>query len=242
MHPVPPVPPVLLTRPAADSKRLAEMLRGEGVEAIVAPLLRIVPQGPLPEIPGGVLLTSGNGVDSYVFLGGAGGRPAWVVGPRTARRAAAAGFDLCGVAPDAAALAEIVPQDAPPLVHLRGAVQRGDLAARLRVRGLFVAEAVIYRQEPVPLAEAARAALSAGPVVAPLYSPRTARLLGDALSPREAGNLRAICLSAAVADALRDSAGIAPVVTAGAPDGGAMLRAIRAHLKKREVESPGNTL
>ena len=228
-----PAPPVLLTRPAADSERLARTLRAEGAEVIVAPLLRIVPSGPLPEIAGGVLLTSGNGVESYVALGGLGGVPAWVVGPRTARRAAAAGFDVRGSAPDAAALADAVPSDAPPLVHLRGAVQRGDLAARLRARGLAVAEAVIYRQEAVPLAAGARAALAAGPVLVPIYSPRTARLLGEALTTAEAHNLRAICLSGAVADALRRFGAIGPVTVAASPNGGAMLQAIRSLLARR---------
>lgn len=215
--------PVLLTRPRADALRLADELRAAGVQRIeVSPLMRIVATGPLPELSGGIILTSGNAVDTYVELKGPKGLPTWTVGPRTADRARAAGLDVQGTAPDAEALGQAIPETAPPLMHLRGAVARGDLAVALRARGLTADEAVIYRQDGIALTAAAADLLRAGPVVVPLYSPRSAELFFQACPHTAYGNLRIIALSPAVASA----SPVPPVEQAETPDGSAMVRAV----------------
>lgn len=225
--------PVLLTRPLEDSERLARRLRAGGAERVtIAPLIRIVPCGVMPRLDGGVLLTSGNAVAAYVAAGGRGGLPAWTVGPRTAALARAAGFDVRGVAADAASLARIVPQDAPPLVHLRGEVARGDLAGALRARGIAASEAAIYAQEALPLTDEATALVAAGPVLAPLYSPRAAAHLMAACPPGMRENLRPVCLARAVAEACA----MAPLAVAVRPDGAAMVEAILANLVPSPVE------
>lgn len=224
------MPPVLLTRPAPASERLAARLAALGAEPVVSPLLRIRRAEALPELAPGLLFTSVNGVEAYRALGGPPGRPAWCVGPRTARAARAAGLAVRGTAPDAEALARLVPGDAPPLLHLRGAVQRGDLAAELRARGRAARDAVIYAQDPVPLTEAGRAALAAGAVV-PLYSPRSAALLVAAAPDADWTRLRPLSLSPAVASML-------PVASevAASPDGAAMWRLLLAALNLSAVE------
>lgn len=227
---------VLLTRPQADAERVAMVLRPHA-RVIVSPLMRIVFAGDLPQV-GTALLTSANGVAAWVAAGGARGLPCWTVGPRTAQRAAAAGFGVQGVAEDAAALAAMVPVDVVGAVHLRGAEQRGDLVVRLRARGIAAVEAVIYRQEAVDPTDAARSAVEAGPVVLPLWSPRSAALafgaFGEALWP----NLRPVCLSGAVAD----TCPVPAVAVAARPDGEAMMRTILAILGAPAVEGDGGTV
>ncbi|UWQ22373.1 uroporphyrinogen-III synthase [Jannaschia sp. W003] len=214
--------PVLLTRPRPASERVAVAL---GVPCIIAPLLEIVAVGAPPEAEA-LLLTSAHGVDAWAEGGGARGLPTWCVGPRTAERARAAGLDVRGTAADAAALAAMVPEDAPPLLHARGADVRGDLAARLRARGLRVAEAVLYEARARPLTEEALALARAGPVLAPVYSPRSARLLGNEWPRGALGNLRAVALSGAVARALP----VPPLAVAARPDGAAMIDALRREI------------
>lgn len=219
--------PVLLTRPEAESLHLAADLRAMGADRVeISPLMRVEIAGPLPRVAGGVLLTSGNAVRAFVALGGAPGHVAWVVGPRTAGLARDAGFDVRGVAADVDALVELVPPDPPPLVHLRGEVTRGDLAARLDRRGIAVAEAVVYRQIAQDLTAAALALISEGPVIVPLYSPRSAVLLARACPPGRMGHLRLLALSDAVA---RDCP-VSPLGISETPDGKGMLALIGRHL------------
>ena len=211
-------PPVLLTRPLADARRFAAAL---GVPCVLAPLFEVAFLRPAPEARA-LLLTSANAVAAWVEGGGARGLPAWCVGPRTAARARAAGLDVRGVAATAEALARLVPADAPPLLHARGAAVRGDLAGRLRARGLRVGEAVLYEARPLPLSDEARALARAGPVLAPVFSPRGALRLGGAWPPEALGHLRAVALSPAVGRALP----VPPVAVARRPDGGAMRQAV----------------
>ena len=228
--------PVLLTRPIADAERMAVRL-GARATCIVSPLMRIVFDGALPVGVGTALFTSANGVAAWVAGGGTRGLPAWTVGPRTAELAREAGFEVRGVAADAAALAALIPEDVAAPVHLRGVEQRGDLVARLRRRGIAAGEAVLYRQEPLAPTEAARAAVAAGPVLVPLWSPRSAGLLFEAFS-QDWRNLRPVCLSPAVAAACP----VPVLAVADRPEGEAMLRAILAKLPARAVEGGAGTV
>ncbi|TFL16587.1 uroporphyrinogen-III synthase [Jannaschia formosa] len=225
-----PVLPVLLTRPAEASAPMATRLRALGASVVEAPLMRITFAEALPDLAPGLIFTSRNGVAAYRALGGPGGRPVWCVGPRTGEAAEAAGLDLRGVAPDAEALAWAVPEGAPPLLHLRGAAQRGDLAAALRARGLAARDAVVYAQEALPLGPAARAVLERGAVV-PLYSPRSAALLAQACPDAAWERLRLLSLSPAVAAALPVASEIAE-----APDGAAMWALLLRVLDLSAVE------
>ncbi len=231
--------PILLTRPRAQSETLAETLRAAGAGRIlIAPLIEIVPGDRLPDVPGGALLTSANAARAWTTLNGRPGLPAWVVGPGTASAARAAGFDVRGVAPDATALASLVPPDAPPLVHLRGTVQRGDLAGALRARGISAIDAVLYDQEARSLTPAARALLEEGPVLVPLYSPRTAARLRTECPAALTGHLRVVALS----DAVAAESPVPPLAVAATPDGPAMLRAILANLRASPVEGRGRSV
>ena len=229
------MPPVLLTRPRAASDALALRLRAAGARVVLSPLLAIRHADALPPLAPALIFTSANGVEAYAALGGTGGRPTWCVGPGTAEAARAAGLDVRGWAADAAALARAIPADAPPLLHLRGAVQRGDLVGALRARGLAAEGAAIYRQDLVPLGSAARRALADAAIV-PLYSPRTAAAFARACPPDAWPRLTLLSLSAAVAAALPR-----PSRVAETPDGAAMWRMLSEALHLSAVEGRPET-
>lgn len=204
--------PVLLTRPEAQGDRFGAMLRerfGAAVDIVASPLLS--PVFLSPDLPKGghvaVILTSETGVQAARRLMANKTLPqrALCVGDRTARAAQAAGFQARSADGDADALLAMILADPPdgPLLHLHGRETRGDLAARLAAAGLRVDAVAVYAQEPRPLTAQARALLDGdGPVVLPLFSPRTAQLFA-ATAPHRAA-LRVAALSPAVADALGD--------------------------------------
>lgn len=183
-------PRLLLTRPRPESQRFLRMLQQTmpHLRAVISPLIDIVLQPPPPDVAdtaGGLIFTSLNGVRGFVKGCARRDLPVWCVGARTASRARAAGFTQIHTASgDARALLDLLTGTpsarsprAAPLLHLRGAHVAAPIAARLVDLGLPARDHVVYDQQPVPL-DSAAAALMAGadPVVAPIFSPRTARL------------------------------------------------------------------
>jgi len=223
---------VLLTRPQAQSDRFAAALRarfGAGLAVVIAPVLRIVPRGPLPvlAVTDTLIFTSENGVAAYAALGGAPGRQAFCVGPRTAEAAAAAGLAPETGPGDAAALARAVAAAAPGgrVWHLHGVHVTGDLAGDLRARGLDAEGAAIYDQIATGLPGAARWLLAdRAPVAVPVFSARTAQLLAPELAAARAP-LRLAAMSPAVAEALPRPSGAA-IEVAARPDAEAMVAAL----------------
>ncbi|MBY6004019.1 uroporphyrinogen-III synthase [Salipiger bermudensis] len=175
-------PILLLTRPEAASRQFLSALEAEGVsgfKSIISPLIGIEVTGPLPDLEGigGAIFTSANGVRAYAALGGPVLPLCFTVGDATAEAARAAGFAPRSAGGDAAALVDMVIEEAPgvPLVHLRGTHARGAVAERLRAAGLVATDAVIYDQPAQELSAGAKAALQGDvPVIVPLFSSRSA--------------------------------------------------------------------
>lgn len=218
---------LLLTRPEAASRAFLDALREAGVDPVapvLSPLIEVAVTGPLPDLRGaaGLIFTSANGVRAYAQLGGAPDLPAFAVGAATARAAAEARLKARAAGGDADALVAMVAQGdvAGPLVHLRGCHARGDVARRLTDLGIPTTEAVIYDQPPCPPSEQALAALNGTrPVVAPLFSPRTATLF--AALPKKAP-----VFVAAISEAVARTAEGPHIVASGIarrPDRAAMI-------------------
>ncbi|ETX29570.1 uroporphyrinogen-III synthase [Roseivivax isoporae] len=204
------MPVLLLTRPEEASLRfLAELSDLAGLPAfrpVLSPLLEIAVTGPLPDMSDAPLpvFTSAQGVSAFTALGGRAGGPCYAVGDATARAAGNAGFAPRSAGGDAAALVARILADRPdrPLLHLHGTHVRGDVAGALSAAGLPARAAAIYDQrERAPAAEARAALDGSVPVVAPLFSPRTAAALARA-APFRAPVLVA-AMSPAVAEAVR---------------------------------------
>jgi uroporphyrinogen-III synthase len=231
-------PSLILTRPRPQAERFADDVRarfGARFDIVIAPVIEIVPVEATPDTSryAALLFTSENGVRSFAARWGARDLPAYCVGARTAAAARAAGFAARSAGGDAAALARLVVAELPAgarVLHLRGRHAAGDLAGRLRAAGIAADEAVIYDQAArAPSAEALAALGSDAPVLVPLFSPRSARLLAAALDgrARPAAGAVALCLSPAVAAAL--PAGLfADQRIAASPDAGAMLDLLAA--------------
>lgn len=177
-----PRPPLLLTRPEPQARRFAAEMRarfGADWPVVIAPILRIEPvPAELPAADWRVF-TSENAVAAH----GAGCGPAYCVGERTAVAARAAGFEVAVTEPDAARLI-------PRLIALRpagrGLVLRGrhaaaEIAERLNSAGIETGSAILYDQIACPLTAEAQALLAGNaPVLLPLFSPRSARLVAEA--------------------------------------------------------------
>jgi uroporphyrinogen-III synthase len=220
---------VLLTRPRGQSAGFAVQVRARlpGARVVVAPLMEIVATGSVPDLGPGdaVIFTSANAVAA---AGAGHGRRAYCVGTRTASAAEAAGFAATVAGPTAEALVAELVRLAPEgrLVHLHGLHTRGDVAARLAATGLTVEARSVYDQREVPPGPDFAEALAAPRLVAPLFSPRSARLFAKAACragvPRTPQPPRLVALSPAVRDALppdwREG-----VTVAAAPDASAIL-------------------
>jgi len=213
-------PTLLLTRPEAQSKAFLNMCEARAdrrLPVVISPLIRIEPVGDVPDLDrfATLVVTSGNGVER---LGAAlAGRRVRTVGDRTAERARCFGAEAKALGENAEVFLHCANDLAGPLLVVRGVHARGDLAGRLIAKGFEVEEAVIYDQVALPLSGAARGLLTGtSPVVAPVFSPRTAQLLSQntVLAP-----LRVLAISEAVAGAW---SGAGQVRVAETPDAQAM--------------------
>lgn len=229
-----PLPPVLLTRPAGQGARFADLLRarlGPSVRVVSSPVL--APMLLSPDLPPGpfeaIVFTSETAVAAFHRLNPDGLGQAWCVGRATAAAAQAAGYAARSADGDAGALAQAIRAAGlrGPVLHPQGRETAFDMAGALASAGIETIDLIVYAQEPQPLTpEAAALLLGKGPVIVPLFSPRSATLLaGDpAVSGRHAP-LWIAAMSPAVAVA---SKALRPARTATArhPDADAMLTAI----------------
>ncbi len=192
MHPA--VPILLLTRPAEGGARVLRACAAElgyRPEAILSPILRIDAVGGWPDLSvyRRVVLTS-----AHACRGRLDGTDAFCVGARTAEAAREMGARVVHVSADVAHLKAEVPRIIGPALYLRGEEVRADLAVYYGCE-----ERVVYAQRPQPLTAAARAVLAGErPVILPLFSPRSARLVAEGADV-VADRVRVLALSPAVA-------------------------------------------
>lgn len=180
-------PTVLLTRPEAQSRAVAERLRAripDVTPIVVSPILDIVPVPfDLPVQPAFVILTSVHGAEAAGGVAALSGLSAWCVGDRTAEAARAAGLSAVSAGGSANDLLARLARDRPrgPGLHLRGRHAAVDVADALTSAGTDTHSVVAYDQVARPLSPEALACLDRpGHVVLPVYSPRSARLLAAA--------------------------------------------------------------
>jgi uroporphyrinogen-III synthase len=232
------LPTILLTRPAAQSAELAGRLRarvGPEIPILVSPILEIAPVPfTLTVAPRFVILTSAHAAASAGPAGLA-GLPAWCVGDRTAEAAAEAGLLPRSAGGDAGALLALLMAECPegPGLYLRGRHAASDIEKDLTSAGIETRSVIAYDQFPRPLTPEARAVLDrTAPVVLPLFSPRSARLLAAEVRGATAP-LHLIAISANAAAAWEGS--FASVSIAAAPDGPSMEDAVVERLRARSA-------
>ncbi|MBF9060777.1 uroporphyrinogen-III synthase [Rhodobacterales bacterium HKCCSP123] len=226
-------PLVLITRPQDAAHRFADELRAAvgPVEVAIIPMLEIRPVVESLDLDGvtALIFTSAAGVEVFGTLTGDCSLPAWCVGDRTAEAAREIGLKATSAGGDADALVALMAEARPEgrLLHLSGMHTRGDVAGRLFEAGLRAEARAIYDQVATePGSELATALAHPGPVIVPLFSPRSAALFAEAAGGA-AARTEIVALSRAVAEALPEGlAGRARI--AGSPDAPAMIRALAA--------------
>ncbi|MEO0828962.1 MAG: uroporphyrinogen-III synthase [Pseudomonadota bacterium] len=226
-------PVVLLTRPSEASARFACALSGDRAEVVISPLQSIVRLPFCPAVESELIFTSENGARIYGDTVAGDGTRAWCVGERTAAVAAERGYVPAvggGTAEDL--LAKIIAEKPElPLVWAAGRNRRVDIVAGLQAAGLRAELSEVYDQVPAPLSDEARRALVSGrPVVAPVFSPRSASLLADTMPEGSAPIV--VCISRAAAEA----APLCATVVAEAPNASAVAASVNAVLA--QVEGP----
>lgn len=152
---------VLLTRPYDDSLRLKKKLVEQGLEVLINPLLKIVPnpfQNPLRE--GGslapfeaLILTSRHAVPWVCQLQGAKEMPLYVVGQATEKACRDQGFKKIKTARESvASLLDLLRHEKTPhrsFLYVRGEHIACDLKKLLTQEGRLVHEVIAYRALPV---------------------------------------------------------------------------------------------
>jgi len=219
---------LLLTRPEAQSRAFAAGL-GALERVVISPVMEIVETGLRPDLARyrGVILTSANAVR---FAPGLQGVPVWCVGARTAEAAQAHGAQVMQVADDAERLLAGF-DGTGPLLHLRGEHARGKVAERLTLAGIDTHEAVIYRQVARDLTPEARQLIEGeDKLILPLFSPRTAALVGRQVA-RIGSSLEVIAISPAVAEAWHAETGAQVAEICDRPTGEEMRARIGHRLR-----------
>jgi uroporphyrinogen-III synthase len=200
---------LLVTRPIEDAQLLAEKLEGLGHEAIIVPLLEIVPRSDvvLPDINfQAVCVSSANGLIAKADLSVFHHIAFFAIGPQSALEARRQGFDhVHDKGGNVEGLVQVIckslkPENGP-ILYLSGSETTGDLEGKLKNHGFSVSRIIVYDALPRAVAELSGLITGADGVL--LYSPRTTKLwvaqvLAHGLDER-VQNLKHFCLSANVA-------------------------------------------
>ena len=194
---------LLMTRPETSSHRFITQLTQSGVvlEYCISPALSIVPvtHDIDPSSFGAVIFTSQNGVTHGPH---GSGRLAYCVGDQTAEAARTKGYEVLSADGAAEDLIDLVARHAPDhsLVHIRGTHSRGRIAQSLTTMGFPCEDVIVYDQIDRPLSPEAQRLLAGGkPVILPLFSPRSAAIVGQQVQLGQHHHI--IALSDAVSEA-----------------------------------------
>ena len=205
---------LLLTRPLADSQRLADTLNARGFDTLISPVIEILPLHVLiPDKPyQAVLLTSANAVDALLGSDQPNAIPVYCVGDATMAQLDTGRFsNLHSAAGDVMDLLGLLGRELHPgngpILYLSGSVISRDIASDLGHDGFTVNRYVVYNAQPVnELHEKVASALRLGVVDGVLLSStRSARLFLEMISRSDLTSatrrLTAFCVSRATAEA-----------------------------------------
>ncbi len=205
-------PQVVVTRPREEAEELAQRLDGLGYEALIEPMMTIVPLDaplPAPRDYAALAFTSANAVRIFAARAPERDLPVYAVGGRTAQALRDAGFaDIRDAGGDAAALAALIRSSSLPggsVLHLSGRAVARDLNTLLAPDGIKVDRCAIYDAQPsARISARLEEALYARTFDHVLFfSPRTASifetLINQAGLAQMVTSVTAFCLSAEVA-------------------------------------------
>lgn len=226
---------IWITRAEPGASETAERVVAMGHKAVVAPLLTLE-RLPQPHIDlsdvRALAFTSANGVRAFAAASPERDFRVFCVGAATAAEAKAAGFKsvLAGDG-DGVALAARIATRALELrngvvLHPGATELAADLSGMLQKAGIAARALPLYETTPAPLEPAFIEALGDLDMVL-LHSPKAARILAKLLRKHPAPQLRALCLSAAIARPLARLE-LAQRVSAPSPNEAALLNLINS--------------
>lgn len=239
-------PTILITRPEPSAAAFAKQLQkviGTKAKIILSPVLQIEPCGDLPDLAPirHLIFSSRHGVEAFARLSDRRDIPAYAVGDATAQAGRDIGLSVTACGGDARQMLKRICRDAPagPFLHLRGEHTTGNLAQDLNHAGSETYEAVIYRQRALGLTkEAKECLLKKAPVILPLFSPRSARLVLDGAIVK--APLFVAAISKNVADEMPPGL-VHDVVVAQDPTAHAMLDTVHGLFDAAKRLEGGNT-
>lgn len=223
---------LVLTRPAESSLRILNQIKamvGHEQNVLIAPVIKIVATQDWPDLSEytSVIATSANAIQGPLH-----GKPVFCVGARTSEAVREAGGDVRHCALDAEALTAWLQAqpDFGPAMYLRGSHVATDLVDVMRGHPSEIVAHEVYRQEQHALTDEAIQLLEGErPAILPLYSPRSARLVGEGIA-QAGSNLHVIAISDAVAEIWQRVTG-GTCEVADLPTGEAMMGRIVAALQ-----------
>lgn len=226
-----PIATVLMTRPRPAAESFVEQLSRFDLSFNVcfSPLIEIIPRAiglDVADYPG-VIFTSQQAV---MFSPDGNGMTAYCVGDKTAALARTKGFDAISANGGAVDLIKMISSRAvgKKLLHIRGQHTRGNIAQNLSASGVLCDETVVYDQVELSLTDQAYALLKGGkPVILPLFSPRTAAILGAQVNLD--ANHTLVGMSENVLAVLRQNEGVKCYVS-DAPTTDEMVKLVRVLL------------
>lgn len=178
-------PTILITRPepsgAAFAKEVQKVI-GTKAKLILSPVMQIEPCGELPDLTPirHLVFSSRHAVEAFARRTDRRDIPAYAVGEATAQAGRDIGLSVTACGGDARQMLKRICDDGlrGPFLHIRGEHTTGNLAKDLNRAGLETVEAIVYRQRSLTLTADAKESLQKkAPVILPLFSPRSARLV-----------------------------------------------------------------
>ena len=209
---------IAITRPQVDGERSAKILRAQGHDVLLAPLMRVEPiEADVSGTWSAIVITSANAPAALHESRDLLALPLFAVGARSAEAARDAGFanvtSADGDVHDLVRLIAEQPRADTPLLYLAGETRSADLVGELTRRGIKAEMRIVYRAVTALDAVLHYSTRSAENFIA------GARNVGIA---HEAFAVRHLCLSAQVAAPLQ-AAGVANVAVAKHPDEAALV-------------------
>ena len=203
---------LIVTRPEEDADKLSAKLQLLGHEAVIVPLLEILPiaEVTLPSLTFQALCTSSaNGLLTTADLSAFHHLPFFAIGPQSAAAARANGFSRVhdkggNVEGLAREMAKHLKPAEGPVLYLSGSEVTGDLQGKLKGQGFSALRVVVYDAVPRMVEDLPMLMADADGVL--LYSPRSAKLwlkqVADFSCDERAKLMTHYCLSANVAAVL----------------------------------------
>ena len=230
----------LLTRPLADSQRIAGELHAYGIQALIWPLTRISwTDGPLkvPSHVDALVFSSAHAIRAFCSQSTPRDLPVFCVGQRTAELARQHGFkDVTAAGGTFDALVATICAAKPcAVLYLRGRDVIGDMTSALAAHGIDCISQIVYAAEPAgPPEHTVTQAFQAGSIEAiTIWSRRNADLLDESIRARsdwKIADSTVIAISDNAAAPL-GSTGFRRIIVASRPNATQMIAEIRAALR-----------